>query len=317
MAHEVETMVYVSNDENGRFVPWHGLGTPVEKAMTSQEALDLSGLNWKVMPRPVFTDNGIQIPGYVANTRDTDNSILGIVSDKYRIVQNADAFSFTDSLIGDDVRYETAGSLKNGKSIWLLARMPKESILGDDIQPYLCFTNTHDGTGAVKVCMTPVRVVCNNTLNLALNSATRTWSCRHMGNLEDKLFEATHTLELANKYMRDLGKYAEALANTSLTNDQVYRIVEEMFPIDEEATERIKSNMRKAKQEFMVCYYMPDIEQYRNTAYGLVNAMSDFVGHSSPQRNTTTYQERNFERIIYGHPMLDAMLEKCKAHMVA
>lgn len=310
MSHEVESMAYVSNEQNGRFVPWHGLGTPVGDFMTSAEALEAAGLNWNVDARPVFTDNGIKIPGYVANTRDSDNSVLGIVSDKYKIVQNVDAFAFTDSLIGPECRYETAGSLRNGKSTFMLAKLPEKKILGDEFGNYVCFTNTHDGTGAVKVCMTPVRVVCNNTLNLALNTSKRIWTCKHMGRMEDKLHEAEVTLGLAEQYMDDLSVVAERLANVSLNNDEIRAIVEEMFPMNDDSPERTKANMQKAKTEFMVAYYMPDIEKFRNTAWGILNACSDFATHASPQRNTTTYQERNFERIIYGHPMLDALLKR-------
>lgn len=310
MAHEVENMFYVSNEENGRFVPWHGLGVAVDECLTSADALKVAGLDWKVDARPVFTDNGIKIPGYVANTRDSDNSVLGIVSDKYKIVQNVDAFAFTDSLIGEDCRYETAGSLRNGKSTFMLAKLPEKKILGDEFGNYVCFTNTHDGTGAVKVCMTPVRVVCNNTLNLALNTSKRIWTCKHMGRMEDKLHEAEVTLGLAEQYMDDLSVVAERLANVSLNNDEIRAIVEEMFPMNDDSPERTKANMQKAKTEFMVAYYMPDIEKFRNTAWGILNACSDFATHASPQRNTTTYQERNFERIIYGHPMLDALLKR-------
>lgn len=316
MAANLESMFYVADyDVNGiiRNTPWHGLGTPVKEAPTSAEALELSGLNWTVESRPVFTDSGIQIPGYVANTRSDDGRILGIVSDKYKIVQNAEAFSFTDNIIGGDVRYETAGSLRNGKQVWLLAKLPKEKILGDEIEPYLCFSNTHDGTGSIKVCMTPIRVVCNNTLNLALNTARRTWTCKHMGRIEDKLAEATETLQLANDYMGMLSKYAERLANTHITNDEIFEIVNEMFPVIEDDDSRKNINTAKAKQEFMIAYYMPDIEKFRNTAWGLINAASDWCSHSSPQRNTPTYSERNFERVVFGHPIFDAIVEKCMA----
>ena len=313
MSHMVESLMYVSNEENGRFVPWHGLGTPVGDYMTSAEALEAAGLNWNVDARPVFTDNGIKIPGYVANTRDSDNSVLGIVSDKYKIVQNVDAFAFTDSLIGPECKYETAGSLRNGKSTFMLAKLPEKKILGDEFGNYVCFTNTHDGTGAVKVCMTPVRVVCNNTLNLALNTSKRIWTCKHMGRMEDKLHEAEVTLGLAEQYMDDLSVVAERLANVSLNNDEIRAIVEEMFPMNDESPDRTKANMQKAKTEFMVAYYMPDIEKFRNTAWGILNATSDWMSHSSPQRNTSTYQERNFERIIYGHPILDAIFKKVGA----
>ena len=141
MSANVETMFYVSNEENERFVPWHGLGVSVEEAPTSKEAIELAGLNWKVESKPVFNENNEVIPGFIANTRNTDGKVFGIVSNRYNIVQNEDAFSFTDSLIGDGVRYETAGSLREGKTVWLLAKMPERKILGDKIDPYICFNN--------------------------------------------------------------------------------------------------------------------------------------------------------------------------------
>lgn len=313
MSHCVESLMYTSNDKNGRFVPWHGLGTPVQESPTSADALKIAGLDWKVEAKPIYTNDGIKIPGYVANTRDSDNSVLGVVTEKYKIVQNEDAFAFTDSLIGGDVRYETAGSLRNGKSTFLLAKLPDKKILDDDFGQYLCFTNTHDGSGAVKVMMTPVRVVCNNTLNLALNTTKRMWTCKHMGSMKDKLHEAEETLGFANKYMDNLAVVAERLANVSLRDEEIQAIVAELFPMDENTSDRTKANMQKAKQEFMVAYYMPDIAKFRNTAWGLLNATSDWMSHTSPQRNTPTYQERNFERIICGHPILDAIMKKVGA----
>jgi hypothetical protein len=113
MSANVENMFYV------REVPWHGLGIRVEETLTSDEALRVAGLDWRVNNYPIYDQYGKPIPNYVANTRDKDRKVLGIVTDRYKIVQNADAFSFTDHLLGDDVRYETAGSLNEGRKIWL------------------------------------------------------------------------------------------------------------------------------------------------------------------------------------------------------
>ena len=123
MAALVETMMYV------REKPWHGLGTCVEEALTSSEAIEKAGLDWNVIPCPVFDDRHIQIMGYTANTRDKDNAVLGIVGSRYSIVQNKEAFDFTDALIGEGMKYETAGSLKGGRQVWLLGKMPQTDIL--------------------------------------------------------------------------------------------------------------------------------------------------------------------------------------------
>lgn len=96
------------------------------------------------------------IRGFKANVRDRDNQVLGIVTDRYKVVQNEEAFAFTDALLGEGVRYETAGSLQGGKRTWMLARLPHQYIIsGDEISPYLVFMNSHDGTGAIKTAITP------------------------------------------------------------------------------------------------------------------------------------------------------------------
>ena len=305
MAALVESMMYV------REVPWHGLGTKVNEAPTSKEAIKLAGLDWNVNPTVIYDANGKEISGYKANMRDSDQSILGIVSDRYQIVQNSEAFEFTDSLLDEGVVYETAGSLRDGKQVWLLAKMPRTTILGDDVDPYLCFTNTFDGSGAIRVCATPIRVVCNNTLNLALETTKRSWSTRHIGDLAGKLHQAKETLGLAQEYMKKLDEDADRLANTKLSDAEIESIVSFIFPIDYiKDTKRKIENTNKMRNDFMTCYMMPDIAQYRNTAYGLVNAASDMAGHMAPSRVTSNYAQNNWAKIMLGHPLLDAVYNK-------
>lgn len=301
MAALVESMVYT------REKPWHGLGTKVEEAPSSADALRLAGLDWRVEQKNIQLCGGSKVPGYKANVRSTDGKVLGVVSDRYRIVQNANAFEFTDSIIGGDVRYETAGSLNGGKKIWLLAKLPETEIAGDKTEPYLCFSNTHDGSGAVRVCMTPIRVVCNNTLNLALDSAKRAWSVRHTGNLQGKMHEARICLRMANRYMGALAEKADRMANTTITRDQLNMILDELFPVDEHTTEREKQNIKKLRDEYMVCYFAPDLVKFRDTAWGAYNAMSDMITHNAPLRKTENYRENNWGRLMDGHVMMDKM----------
>lgn len=303
MSANVETMMYV------REKPWHGLGTRVEEAPTSVDALRLAGLDWTVERHDVHLPTGAIIPNYKANVRSNDGSVPGVVSDQYKIVQNADAFAFTDALIGGEtpVRYDTAGSLRGGRKIWLLAKLPDTEIVGDKTEPYLCFSNTHDGSGAIRVCMTPVRVVCNNTLNIALNGAKRSWSVRHTGDIQAKLHEARMCLDMANKYMDRLGEYADQLANQTVKDEEIAKILDEMFPVTEDSSDREKKNAEKARTEYMICYFAPDIAKFKGTAWGALNAMSDMVGHNAPRRQTANYRENNWGRIMDGHAMLDKM----------
>lgn len=315
MSHEIyedDSLFYVNSNESleleGRRVPWHGLGTPVDHAPNSEEALKLAGLDWEVIQTPVFTEDGIKCGNAHATIRSDTKKYLGMVTDRYKIVQNKDAFAFTDGLIGKDCRYETAGSLKNGRTVWMLAQMPKMKVCGDDVANYLCFTNSHDGTGAVRVVLTPTRVVCNNTLNLALNSAKRAWSTRHCGNIEQKMEEAKKTLELAFNYQEALQKEAEEMANITINEEETMKLLAQLFPIKDDDTDRVKKNMENAKSDFLVCYNMPDIAKFYGTKWGLVNAAADFVDHRTPARQTKNYAENNFSRILDGNTILDQVM---------
>ena len=310
MAALVESIFYTSNDQNNRFVPWHGIGTPVKESPTSEDAIRLANLDWVVESKPVFDESGKEITGFKANTRSSDNSILGIVSNKYKIIQNSEAFEFTDNLISDEIRYETAGSLRNGKTIWLLAKLPEKYIIGDKFDPYICFTNNHDGKGAVTVCMTPIRVVCNNTLNLALGSAKRSWSIRHLGDIASKLHEARHTLALADLYMDKLDLEANRLAGIKITDPELEAIFDELYPIKIDDSIRKKTNIISMKEDIFKKYESPDISQFKGTAWGVINAVTDFAAHTAPARLTQSFQENNWGRIMGGHPVVDAFYKK-------
>ena len=200
MPANVETMFSV------RETPWHGLGRIIMDAPASREALELAGLDWQVESRNIYSGTGAMIPGYRANVRSTDDAVLGAVSDRYRIVQNEEAFQFTDDLLGEGVTYETAGSLQGGKKVWMLARLPRKYLIaGDQVEPYLVIFNSHDGSSGVKVAMTPIRVVCQNTLNLALNTAKRSWTARHTENVLLRVQDARETLQLdSNKLYENI-----------------------------------------------------------------------------------------------------------------
>lgn len=321
MSANVETMMYVSNEENGRFVPWHGLGTAVEEAPTSIDAIRLAGLDWEVEARDVKTSdadgNSIIIPNCKANVRTSDNKVLGLVTDRYKIVQNQEAFDFTDALIGEGCKYETAGSLAGGKKVFLLAKMPEQKILEEEFDPYICFTNTHDGSGSIRAVMTPVRVVCQNTLSLALETAKRSWAMRHVGNLEAKLDEARHALQLAKDYMTNFEVVADQLAHTKVTEDDQMKVLESLFPIEEDATDRRKRNAQESREAFMMCMISPDILKYKGTAYQMVQAASDFATHIAPQRMTSTFQERNFDKVLNGHITIDKTFEMMMQKVMA
>ena len=309
MAALVETM-YSTREK-----PWHGLGTVVREAPTSENALRLAGLDWNVVQEAIYTPFREKIEGFKANVRDTDRKVLGVVSDRYKVVQNVEAFSFTDELLGHGVRYETAGSLSGGRRVWLLARLPREYIIaGERISPYLVFSNTHDGSGSVKVAVTPVRVVCNNTLNLALETAQRSFSMVHTGNISDKITEARDTLFKAESYMDRLGAEFEQLHQQKVTDAEVQKYIELLIPLESNATRTQEKNVNRLREDLAMRYYdAPDLQKVGKNAYRLINAVSDFATHAEPLRRTANYSENLFSRTVDGNPLIDRAYQLVKS----
>ena len=309
MAANVESMFYV------RETPWHGLGTKVLEAPASKDALQLAGLDWRVLQEPIYTAMEELVDGYKANVRDSDRKVLGVVTDRYRVIQNDEAFAFTDELLGAGVKYETAGSLQGGRKVWLLAHMPHEYIIsGERISPYLLFSNTHDGSGAIKVALTPIRVVCQNTLNLALANAKRSWSMIHTGDIKEKMQEAKDTLFMAENYMDELGKEFEALRMKKLTDKQVMEYIEILLPIEDGSTPQQEKNMKRLREDMKIRYFdAPDLQGVGKNAYRFVNAVSDFATHAEPLRRTANYKENLFSRTVDGNPMIDKAYQMVSA----
>lgn len=308
MSANVETMFSV------REKPWHGLGTIIEEAVNSEQALRLAGLDWEVRQEPVMYNS--QDTGHKLNIRSSDDTVLGVVGGRYKPVQNKDAFAFTDELIGGEVRYETAGSLSNGKRVWMLAKMPDTKILDDTIEPFLCLTNGHDGFSSLKVCMTPVRVVCQNTLNMALKNAKRTWNVRHSGNIESKLAEAQHTLGLAQTYMDEFAIEAKELYDIKIAPSDFTCMVEELFPITENMTKRKEESQCLLQNQLKRAWNMDDLGNIRNTGWGFMNAISDMATHRPPSRKTDNYQENMFMYTIDAPTLLDQALRMVKARAI-
>ena len=319
MAACVETMMYVGE------TPWHGLGRRVIECPTSEEAIKVAGLDWDVIPKPIYDEFGREIPGFKVNQRSSDQKNLGIVTDRYKIVQNREAFAFTDALLGEGVRYETAGSLASGKRVWMLARLENTTIAEENIDPYLVFTNSHDGTGAVRVAITPVRVVCQNTLNLALQNASRHWSCAHKGDIQGKLEEARYTLESADRYMKALEEEFGELKMKKLSDSQVDQMTDKLLEIEfadlfkkavktgkvvdfKEALrqQKYEDKLKRKKNDILTIYHdKPDLRGTEKSAFRFVNAVSDYSTHTTDHKNTANYQENLFMKTVDGNALID------------
>ena len=223
-------------------------------------------------------------------------------------MQNATAFKFTDALLGEGVKYETAGSLNGGRKVWMLAKLPNRyTMLDEQIEPYLVFSNSHDGSSSIRVACTPIRVVCQNTLNLALGTAKRSWSTIHVGDLASKMDEAHNTLMLAGRYMDNLNVEFGRLSQIQLSDTTVKEYIELLLPMDAEPSELHKRNVSRIRDDLTVRYFdAPDLQHVGRNAYRFVCAVSDFATHAKPLRETANYRENMFARtVIDGNTLID------------
>lgn len=305
MAANVESMFSVGEK------PWHGLGVEIKEAPTSKDAIVLAGLDWKVLEKNAYDERGKVVPGIVLNTRDKDHKVLGYVTERYKIVQNEEAFAFTDLLLGEGITYETAGSLASGKRTWMLARMPTIKILDDDVSPYLVFSNSFDGSGAIKIASTPVRVVCQNTLTMALQRAPRVWSTKHMGDMASKLKEAEETLLKAKNYNQELEITAQVLVETKISDDDFKQFVHYLFPLPEK---KEQAGMSNRKLDNILYHHKAlnflyndkeDIQRFKGTAWGVANAIADYMPHIKPLRQTSLTRENSFINIVDKSEMME------------
>lgn len=205
-------------------LPWHGLGVVVDKATTSAEAIRFAGLDWTVTKEQLFYTgpDGTKrtADDAFAIVRQDTGACLGNVGSRYKPIQNAQGFDFLDTVLNEfGAKYETAGSLYNGSSVWMLAHLPQQAFTingGDDIEPYVIFTNCHDGSGAAACYPTSVRVVCANTFRTSHGDKHKGLSIRHTGDVKDKIKAAQSALGMAVESFTEFKENAETLYHKPL-----------------------------------------------------------------------------------------------------
>ena len=282
-------MAHNLNENNGKVSfastqpAWHGLGTIVKEAMTSKEAIELGGLGYEVVKEKIYADiagKKIEIPDQYATIRKDNNVPLGVVGSRYEIVQNADSFVFFDAIVGQgQAIFETAGALGKGERIFVTAKMPNYiRIAGtDDItEVFVVLTTSHDGSGSVIACVTPVRVVCQNTLRAALRETTNKVAIRHTKSAERNLAMAHKLLGISNNYVTKMNEAVNTLALKSVSDFEVKKLIENLFPSSSENTTRI-DNIR---QDVLNSYYTGvGQEKIVGTAWGVLNGITHYTSH--------------------------------------
>jgi phage/plasmid-like protein (TIGR03299 family) len=248
-----------------RETPWHRLGVVLEKPpATVAEAIEASGLGWSVTKEPIAVDRGDkladewwvprceEIPGFYATVRQDTREVLGIVGERYRLVQNHEAFTFIDQLLGSAIHFETAGSLHGGRRVWVLATLPDHvEVGGDDVRPYVLLMNSHDGSTAVVAATTPIRVVCQNTLNWGLANARQKFSIRHAEAVTQRVHEARRVLDLSINYYEQFKRFGDRLASERCTERQLRAVLDELYPNGTE--DSVSGRTRRSRQHTKDC----------------------------------------------------------------
>jgi phage/plasmid-like protein (TIGR03299 family) len=243
--------------------PWHGLGVILKKHPKNiDQAVKAAGLDWQVVQRPVYAlvdgdpESGKNlvvdpVEGYFVNIRQDTNQPLGIVTSRYQPVQNQEAFSFLGNLFGSEMHFETAGSLMNGRRVWVLMKLPNwVEVGGDAVAAYAFISNSHDGKSSVLLSCTPVRIVCENTLTAAVRiakAAQRTYTIRHLGNMSQKISEARQALEVTVNYYEQFKALGDKLALAKLSEKRARSLTERLLPIEEGMGDRAAANREEAR----------------------------------------------------------------------
>lgn len=315
MAHEIterDDMMYVGE------TPWHGLGTRLADVATSAEAIAAASLGWKVIQTPVYTaipriaiTNGVdgqhavgsvdmkRVEGQLAIVREDTDEVFAIMSDGYTPVQNTEAFEFFDALAGaGEAIYHTAGSLKGGRRVWILAKLPGDLKISDTdiLERYILLANSHDGSRAFSVQMTPVRVVCNNTLSVALGGEETRFKAKHTSNIMRRVNNARDLLGLSEAYFEMFMRGVERLVDARMTEGQMNDFSRRILGIAPKATaDEIREPATTALFK-LPALFVSGQGNHGETAWDAFNAVTEYVDHVRPiGRAMNTYGDRSVE----------------------
>lgn len=288
MAHNVEQMLSV------RQTPWHGLGHIVNQAPTAEDAIRLAGLNWQVLEQQVHafnhTDKSFaRVPNYKSLVRSDNNKSLSIMKDSYSPLQNEKAFSFFNPFIEKGLAsFETAGSLKEGRIIWVLATLNKAPIDvggGDIVQKYLLLSNSHDGTMAVRVGFTPTRVVCNNTLSMAhANSQSKLLRIKHSGKLNDRMDEVQGIVNAMDAKFEATAEQYTTLARRGISAKELELYVDIIFELNPNGSEREQMRTTKMREGIIKLFENgagSHLKSAKGTWWGAYNSVTEYLTHEA------------------------------------
>jgi phage/plasmid-like protein (TIGR03299 family) len=292
-------------------VPWHKLGTPVPKNVTAERMIQAAGLDWRVELRPARGAKEINRKGEFSRyevvrsprpgTKEPE-VLLGLVSRRYRPLQNVEAFEFFDPIVGEKRAYfETAGALGEGERIWVMAKMPQamEIVPGDECLKYLLLSNTHSGDGSVIVKFTSVRVVCQNTLMMAMEDGQKAYRVRHSSKMQFKLEELADFLAITQDVFLKAEECFRRFSRIQMSGNRLEHYFESVFP---RTVAQKKKDENPPRWEFLQQIFdgQSDLQLpgVRGTLWAAYNAITRFEDYKQPQQEEQP--EQRLERTWFG-----------------
>jgi phage/plasmid-like protein (TIGR03299 family) len=318
---------------------WFGSGPAVwgdvvravdpDAANSAAEMVAAAGLDWRVEQHPLeavvereYQSLRLPVPRHVANVRSDTRAVLGVVGEGYEPLQNGAAFAFCDAITDSGrAHWIGAGATRGGARVHALMRLDREIHIGgaegEDVLPLLCFRNGHDGGLAVTISVAPFRLACLNGMLLPLPDAQRTWKARHTANVEAKLADARRTLGIAWRYYDELEALGGRLIREPLDAASFERFLARLVPLPESKPDasdggRAVRNAERVREAIRTAYRAaPDLENVRGTRWGALQAVTAYVDHVQPTRQTAgrSHAEARFERATEPQPLKDRALE--------
>lgn len=306
---------------------WHNLGQIVQDYPTSAEAIGHAGLDYEVIKTPLYTkgsgiietasgieiaDSELHVPNYFANIRNDNNAVLGVVGKDYQIVQNREAFAFFDAIVGggDGILYETAGALGNGERIFITAKLPDYIRVGngdDVVEKYIFLTTSHDGTGSITAAFTPIRIVCQNTLNASLRNMSNVVRIRHTSGAKQRLEDAHKVMGIANQLSNEMEGIFNQWAKVKVSDTEVKKLIQLALCPNKETLQHLQkgnedeiSTVFKNTVEDAFAYAMisdtQQMETTKGTLFGAYNAVTGYF------QNVRSYKdgEAKLQSIVLG-----------------
>jgi len=288
MSHDLDirndkaSMMYVGEK------PWHGLGQYLgEQPITADEAIVAAQLDWRVTTEPIFLSDHTNVEQYKAIIREDTGDVLSVARRHWMPLQNEDAFKVLDPFIGEGKAvWHTAGAISEGKTIWVLAKLPDTiQVIGNDtVDQYFLLTNSHRPGKAIRIRFTPVRVVCQNTLQMALLSEGGIVRVPHLKNHKQKLEEAAQALGLVKLVADQFQATAQAMTRVQMTDSEIDEFLKELLQGKEETDEKMANyaNMKayNRARELVETGAGTDIPGIKGTLWGTYNAVTELVDHT-------------------------------------